>query len=381
MVTACSLIAGALLCYAQDRAARIREKAERVERQAKELMIQGRNPLPAIVLMKQASQAFDRGDADAGERLIDQAMQKIENIRDQKPGTSLRAPGMAAGLYGAPEPVEIVGYAQDAMEPCISLDGKYLFFNNSNETPDTHLFYARRVSDKQFKFLGPLPGVRMTSDPKPSWDEREMAPSIDRANNFFFTCTHSYRADRKTLYAGKFTGDKVTNVQPVEGDISPKLLTWLNMDCGISPDASTLFIARAMIRPGDQAPSVSDLLMATRRSDGTFEIDKRSHAFLKSINTAALEYAPCITDDGLELYFTRAQTLDTADPKGPVTEIMVARRNTKIEPFGSPVRIAGIEGFAEAPSLTRDKRELYFHKRADSRFRIFRCSRSRAAGE
>ncbi len=39
------------------------------------------------------------------------------------------------GVFTNPQPVTIEGYSQDAMEPFISPDGNYLFFNNSNSLP------------------------------------------------------------------------------------------------------------------------------------------------------------------------------------------------------------------------------------------------------
>ncbi len=36
-------------------------------------------------------------------------------------------------LYANPERMDLTGYIGDAMEPCISLDGKYLYFNSSND--------------------------------------------------------------------------------------------------------------------------------------------------------------------------------------------------------------------------------------------------------
>ena len=51
-------------------------------------------------------------------------------------------------------------------------------------------------------------------------------------------------------------------------------------------------------------------MVATRTGDG-FAIDPRSQELLAKVNTPALEYAPAISTDGLELYFTRASGLGT----------------------------------------------------------------------
>jgi hypothetical protein len=149
------------------------------------------------------------------------------------------------------------------------------------------------------------------------------------------------------------------------------------MDCGISPDGKTLIISRANFVEGEEAPRQSDLLMANRDSSGRFKISPQSELFLKSINTPALEYAPAISSDGLELYFTRllSDALSGQSDSLPIA-IMVAKRTNTETPFGVPARIAAITGFAEAPSITLDKREMFYHKKDGNLFRIYRVKRS-----
>src|SRR5260370_28342604 len=72
--------------------------------------------------------------------------------------------GFTPGVFTNPQPVTIVGYSQDAMEPFISPDGNYLFFNNSNAPAvDTNLYYATRIADVTFQFHGELAGVNSTA--------------------------------------------------------------------------------------------------------------------------------------------------------------------------------------------------------------------------
>src|SRR5450432_3634763 len=80
---------------------------------------------------------------------------------DKARRVAARLPVTAATLlYTNPEPIEISGYAEDAMEPCISLDGQYLFFNNSNEqNVKTHIHFAKRMAPTKFQYLGILPGT------------------------------------------------------------------------------------------------------------------------------------------------------------------------------------------------------------------------------
>jgi hypothetical protein len=348
---------------AEDQAQRIRTKVELVQQKAKRWVSQGRNPSEALALVKQASQAFDSGKSDLGENLVDKALLKLDSV-----STAKAAPGPVSTLYGNPHSVEIAGYYQDAMEPCISLDGQYLFFNSSNEKKDTTIFCAKRLSTFRFQLLGPIVGIHR---------ERELAPTIDMQNRLYFTETASYGADRKTLYVGQWSPNKIAKVQAVSGDISPQQLGWINMDCAISSDDNTLMISRAKISGGG-VPASSYLLMAKRGSGNNFVMAPNSDEILKNIATPSLQYAPAITRDGLELYFTRCsgnEIPSAAMSAQPFMQTMVARRSSVNQPFGPPARLSAIDGFAEAPSLTLDKRELFIHKKVDGLFRIIRLQR------
>jgi len=60
--------------------------------------------------------------------------------------------------YGPEMVVTINGLSFDAMEPFISPDGNYLFFNNLNDGVNTKLYYATKVNDLTFNFVGELNG-------------------------------------------------------------------------------------------------------------------------------------------------------------------------------------------------------------------------------
>src|SRR4051794_33576932 len=76
-----------------------------------------------------------------------------------------RAPGASHEVpddttFSAPHRVTIRGYSGEAMEPQPTLDGRYMLFNNSNApSVNTDLFYARRIDDDTFDFVGPIAGV------------------------------------------------------------------------------------------------------------------------------------------------------------------------------------------------------------------------------
>ena len=76
------------------------------------------------------------------------------------------------GVFTNPQPVTIEGYSQDAMEPFISPDGNYLFFNNSNSLPQTNLYYATRIDDLTFQFQGEIGGANATGAERGRLDGR-----------------------------------------------------------------------------------------------------------------------------------------------------------------------------------------------------------------
>ncbi len=114
-----------------------------------------------------------------------------------------------------------------------------------------------------------------------------------------------------------------------------------------------------------QAP---DIVIAVREG-ASFRRLNESAALLKNVNTAALEYAACISPDELELFFTRLE------PAGLV--IYRTTRKTVKDAFEQPERVVAATGFVEAPTLSPDGLSLYYHKRVGDHFVIYRVTRSR----
>lgn len=276
-------------------------------------------------------------------------------------------------LYVRPEPASIEGYDGSAMEPFISPDGRYLFFNNENDPRvNTNLHFAERTGTHSFRYLGELPGVNS--------EALDAVASLDEAGHFYFTTLREYERTMKSIYTGDFDGKGVTNVRPAPGDISPKAPGTINMDASISPDGQTLYISRAVFSPGAPAPKKSDLIVA-RRNDGAFRIDPDSDRIMKNVNTDALEYAPSISADGRELYFTRAsQRVAGSEAPGARLRIMVATRTSVSEPFGEARALTALTGFVEAPTIPLDGKEMFFHKKVGTHFVIYRAERRARQG-
>ena len=78
---------------------------------------------------------------------------------------------------------------------------------------------------------------------------------------------------------------------------------WVNFDAEVSADGETLYAVDSRFS-ADGTPLTADLFMARRR-DGAFERTADSDDLFHLVNTNELEYAPAVSSDGLELFFTR----------------------------------------------------------------------------
>jgi len=274
---------------------------------------------------------------------------------------SRRAAPRSRAEFEDPRKVEIRGYDGDAMEPYISCDGTYLFFNNRNEpSTQTDVLFARKAEGDTFRFVGPAHGVNM---PPPVLDA---VPSMDANGVLFFISTRSYDTTLSTLFAGEFREGGVTSAHLVEGDFSRRQAGWLTMDAEVSRDGSLLYFTDSRFA-GRAVPEEADLGIA-RRAGEAFDVVAGSRALLTNVNSRALEYAPATSSDGRELFFTRLE--------GSSPVILHSTRAEPSLPFGEPKGVAAIKGFAEGPSLSCDGRLLYYHRRDGGRFSIYRVTRT-----
>lgn len=264
--------------------------------------------------------------------------------------------------FGHPQRVEIRGYQGDAMEPFITKDGRYLLFNNRNDPKiDTKLLFAERVDDLTFDYRGELEGANTSA--------LEGVPSVDQHGNLFFVSTRSYAETLSTIYRGRFGQGRVSGIELVAG-ISLRQRGMVTFDAEVSADGSTLFVADGRFA-GGHVPETADIDIAVRDGAG-FRRLPGARDLLRNVNTAALEYAPAVSGDLLELFFTRLE----GSARSPRTAILRAVRPDAGAPFGAPQRLASITGFVEAPALSGDGRSLYYHRLDGGRFVILRVARS-----
>jgi Tol biopolymer transport system component len=264
--------------------------------------------------------------------------------------------------FSNPEKVIINGYAGHAMEPFISRDGNYLFFKGIADGQEAYLYYAGRVDDVTFNFIGKVRGVDRTTQ------HHGAVPSMDMDGRFYFVSTRNYPYDYKSLYCGNFLDGTVYDMDAQPGDFYVRSKGWIVMDAEVSPNGTVLYFVNAH-RDGGGLPDKSDIGVA-HLSNGDFIVDDNSRTMMKNINNDdSLEYAPSINSDGLELFFTRFNQCSGRP------EILLAKRSSIREPFGAPERIGALTGYVEAPSITLDKKKLYYHGRDNGTYAIYKVSR------
>ncbi|NBC86301.1 MAG: hypothetical protein GVY25_08925 [Bacteroidetes bacterium] len=142
----------------------------------------------------------------------------------------------------------------------------------------------------------------------------------------------------------------------------------VNFDVEVNPDGSTLYFVDA--RFGNDGPETANLVIARRTADG-FERASNTDALLRHINTDALEYAAAISSDGREMFFTRVRS--TTSGESP-TIYRTSRDETGV-PFDPPQRVSAMDGFVEGPTFSPDDRAIFYHKRENDRFVLYRVTR------
>jgi hypothetical protein len=271
------------------------------------------------------------------------------------------APPPEYSAFQHPERVTIANYSGDAMEPFLTHDGRYLLFNNRNDpSVNTNLHYAERIDDLHFAYRGEIQGVNT--------DALEGVPSLSCDGTLYFVSTRSYKDTFSTIYLAHFSKGTASDVELVPG-ISRHTPGWVNFDAEISADGETLYSVDSQFKNG--MPATADLFLAEKHGD-VFERAPNSDDVLKLVNTKALEYAPAISSDGLELFFTRVEKITaTLQPR-----IWRAARKSTHDSFGQPQLVGAITGFAEGPTLSPDGLSLYYHARAGGQFVIYRVTRA-----
>jgi hypothetical protein len=269
--------------------------------------------------------------------------------------------------FGSEIDVNIAGLTFDAMEPFISPDGNYLFFNNINDGVNTKLYYATKSNNSTFTFVGELTGTNQITTP-----HLDAVADLDSNGNFYWTSTRNYPTELDNLFHGTFNSGNVTNINRVHGDFNMNIAGWLIMDHGISLDGEFLYYNNARFDSQNcQGPCETNIGVAKKVNSTTFNKLPNSASILQNINnTNYIYYAPSISSDNLELYYTRY--LKGQITANSVIEICVAVRNNSMDNFSIPKVLfsESVANIIEAPTLTVDKKIIYYHKKTASSHKI-----------
>jgi hypothetical protein len=270
-------------------------------------------------------------------------------------------------IFGDEINVSITGLTYDAMEPFISHDGNTLYFNNLNDGVNTKLFYASKINDSTFNYVGELNG---TGQPTPPY--LDAVADLDSIGNIYWTSTRNYGPELDNLFHGKINRANVTNIGRVRGDFNKNIPGWLVMDHGMSLDGELLYFNNARLDENNcQGPCETEIGVAQKINDSTFNTLANSSSIFQTINDNNFKfYAPCISPDNLEFYYTRYSNV-TLQPS-TLFEICVAVRNSPTGNFSQPKVLFSktIGSLIEAPTLTTDGRIMYYHEKTNTSHKI-----------
>lgn len=269
--------------------------------------------------------------------------------------------------FGSEIEVTINGLAFDAMEPFISSDGNYLFFNNLNDGINTKLYYATKINDSTFNYVGELTGANQITTL-----HLDAVADMDSNGNFYWTSTRNYPTELENLFHGTFNAGNITGIGRVKGDFNMNIPGWLVMDHGISFDGQFLYFCNARLDKANcTGPCETVFGVAQKSNASTFNTLPNSASILKNINNVDyIYYAPCISSDNLELYYTRY--LKGQITANTVFEICVAVRSDATSEFSIPKVLFSevISDLIEAPTLKTDKSIIYYHRKTINSHKI-----------
>lgn len=260
--------------------------------------------------------------------------------------------------FGPPVRVPIAGYDGDVMEPFITRDGRYLLFNNRNDAQsNTDLHIAWISSPLSIHYLGPIRGANGAA--------LDAVASVDQRFRLYFVSTRDYFQTLDSVFRADLIKTWAYRVDAVPG-VSMRRPGALVFDAEISADGQTLWLVDGEFS-GASLPDRADLSFAVRHKDG-FHRPAEAASIMAAVNSSALEYAPSVSVDGLELFYTRYVPAEGFS-------VWRSTRPAADAAFNSPERVSAIPANAEATTISPDSHALYFHALVDNRYVLMRVAR------
>jgi hypothetical protein len=228
-----------------------------------------------------------------------------------------------------------------------------------NAGGNTNLHYAQRINDSTFNYAGILNGTVDTSS-----NHLDAVASMDSTNLFYWVSLRNYPNIIENLHSGFFNGTSISDVKRVYGNFNIPIIGWIIMDAAVSHGGSHLYYCNAYFdfinnSCGAGIPCSASIGVAQKVNDSTFNKLPNTDAIFAQVNdTNYLVYAPQVTHDGLELYFTRLlkNTFNT--------QVCVSVRNSVNDNFSVPQIIHQNNGFVpEGPTINANKTKLYYHQK------------------
>ena len=272
-------------------------------------------------------------------------------------------------------PIGVDGTAISTEEPFISRDGQFLFFNTGHRENNKDLHYAKKLAETWVYQSEIGPNIN---------DKKEVQgnPTMDVNNNFFYVDS----GVKRMIRIGQFSADtgQVINVKDVDAIPNRDVKLFAqhvdgNMGVEVSSDGNTVYFSRA--RWAMNVFSLgklmgSNILFLSKKNKKYVFDEVEIKRIMKHINSPDLEYAASISDDGLELFFTR---FVLADLQADVIRSMImhATRTSISSPFDPPqiIESIGRSAFVEGPAISNTNKELYYHKLEGAKFKIYKVSR------
>jgi len=213
-----------------------------------------------------------------------------------------------------------------------------------------------------------LGGANLANNP-----QLNAVAGLDISNNFYWVSLNGFPIERDNLFHGIFNNGSLSNTQRIHGDFYNYGAGWLVMDHGISVDGQTFYYNNARFDGANcTGPCETFIGIANKTTIDTFMKATNSDTILQNINDQNyIYYAPYITQDNLELYYTRY--LQGAITSNTVAEICVATRAIDTAVFSEPKVLFSnnlIDNIVEAPTLTIDKQVMYYHKKINGIHKI-----------